>query len=229
MAKPDTGKITMTIVLLTVCFFLLNYVVKEAAKNLAMNEYFLLILVIGNILQMLFFYGRSNNKLRKEKPNEVCYQLYTPPLYPLVIISGLSGFFCISYIIYLNTPAFSTEAGLWLFFLSVFFFVPCLVTGYRIVRHREYFCKVNEEAFIYHQGSAEMKILFKDIDWVDFITKQMDMRRGYQKIGIVFKLLNGKEIEWNTWRYGFSQDDVTHLMHDIRTKSTGSTLSDRQL
>jgi hypothetical protein len=226
MAKPDSGRITMMILVLTVCFFLLKYVVKEAARNVAMNEYFLLILVIGNILQMLFFYGRSNDKLRKEKANEVCYQLYIPPLYPLVIISGVLGSFCIGYITYLNAPAISTEAGLWLFFLSVFFFVPCFFTGYRIISHRKYFCKVNEEAFTYHQGSAEIKILFKDIDWVDYITKRMDMRRGYQKIGVVFKLLNGKEIEWNTWRYGFGEDDVTNLMRDIRTKSTGSTLSE---
>lgn len=228
MAKPDSGRITMIILLLTVCFFLIKYIVKEVSRTVQVNEYFLLTLVIGNILQIYYFKSKSFDNLRKEKRNEVCYKLFTPPLYPLMIISVVLGIFCASYIIYLNAPLFSTEAGFGLFFISLFFFAPCFATLFEIVNHRTYFFKVSDEAFIYDRKGVEKKIIFKDVEWVDYITKMMDYRRGYQKIGIVFKLLDGKEIEINTWRYGFSQNDVTNLMRDIRVKSGGTNLSENQ-
>lgn len=226
MAKPDSGRITMIILLLTVIFFLMKYLVKKVAGTDQLNEYFLLTLVIGNSLQIYYFKSKSFKNLRKEKRNEVCYKLYTPPLYPLMIISAVLGIFCVGYIFYLNVPSFRTETGFGIFFISVFFFAPCIATMYEIINHRNYYFKVNDEAFIYDRGGVDKKILFQDVEWVDYITKRMDMRRGYQKIGIVFKLLNGQEIELNTWRYGFGESDVTNLMRDIRTKSSGKTLSE---
>ncbi len=228
MAKPDSGWITMIILLLTVCFFLIKYIVKEVASTVQVNEYLLLTLVVGNMLQIYYFKGKSFDNLRKEKRNEVCYKLFTPPLYPLMIISAVFGIFCAGYIIFLNTPSWTTEAGFGLFFISLFFFAPCFATLFEIVKHRTYFFKVNTEAFIYDRGGVDKKILFQEVEWVDYITKRMDMRRGYQKIGIVFKLLNSQEIELNTWRYGFSEKDVTNLMRDIRTKSAGTTLIENQ-
>jgi hypothetical protein len=228
MAKPDSGRITMTILLLTVIFFLLKYIVNGVARTVQLNEYLLLTLVTGNILQMYYFNAKSYDSLRKEKRNEVCYKLFTPPLYPLMIISAGLGIFCVGYIFYLNASSFSTEAGFGLFFISLFFFGPCLATMYQMVNHRNYYFKVNAEAFIYDRGGVDIKILFQDVEWVDYITKRMDMRRGYQKIGIVFKLLNGTEIELNTWRYGFTEKDVTNLMGDIRTRSSGTTLTEKQ-
>lgn len=228
MAKPDSGRITMIILLLTVIFFLLKYLVNGVARTVQLNEYFLLTLIIGNSLQIFYFKSKSIENLRKEKRNEVCYKLYTPPLYPLMVISAVLGILCVGYIIYLNHSSFSQEAGYGLFFISVFFFAPCIGVLYEIWNRRNYFFKVNTEAFIYDRGGMDMKIQFQEVEWVDYIVKRMDMRRGYQKIGIVFRLLTGKEIEINTWKYGFSENDVTNLMRDIRIKSEGTTLSENQ-
>lgn len=201
---------------------------KEAARFVQLNEYFLLTLVIGNIIQMYYFKSKSYDNLRKEKRNEVCYKLFAPPLYPLMIVSAVLGILCVGYIIYLNAPSFNYEAGFVLFFISIFFFAPCFATMIQIRKRRRYFFKINTEALIYDRGGIDKKIPFQDVEWVDYLTKMMDYRRGYQKIGIVFKLLDGKEIELNTWRYGFSQNDVTNLMRDIRIKSSGTTLSESQ-
>jgi hypothetical protein len=202
--------------------------VKEAAGQVQVNEYFLLTLVIVNIFQMIHFNGKSYGKLRKVKKDEVCYKLFTPPLYPLMAISAGLGLICVGYIVYVNEASFNSNSGLFLFFISVFFFGPTLATLHQIITKPNYYFKVNSEAFIYYRGGVDVKILFKDVELVDYIVKMMSLKSGtkYRKIGIVFKLLDGKEIELNTWRYGFGENDVTNLLRDIRTKSTGPTLSE---
>ena len=77
---------------------------------------------------------------------------------------------------------------------------------------------INKDEFIHYRKKSELRISWREVEWADVVTKRMDSRRENDKIGIVFKLSNGREIEVNTWRWGFSQQDVTNLMRDIRAK-----------
>ncbi len=98
------------------------------------------------------------------------------------------------------------------------FLGPGFYRVFYVIDHGRAYIKLTGESFICFRRGKELKILWHEIEWVDYITKVMDIRRGYEKIGIVFKLLNGREIELDTWGWGFGQDDVTNLMRDISVK-----------
>jgi len=220
MARPaNSGRVMMTALLLIPIFFLLRYLIRESTKFLPIHEYFIWAIVLFQFSQLYYFFTQSYKRFRKERQGEVLYQLTIQPQYPSMIISFALGLLCAGLVYFLNSDSTTRIVGI-VITLAIFF-----SSGFhsllKIIKFGKAYIKLTDEGFVCFRSGQELKIVWQDVEWVDYITKMMDMRRGYEKIGIVFKLLSGREIEVNTWHWGFGQKDVTDLMRDIGVKMSG--------
>jgi hypothetical protein len=214
MAKPNNSGWILTALLLIPIFYLLKYMASEAVRVIPMHEYLMLAIIIIYGAQVVYFWSKSTSKLRKQRKGEVHYRLYTPPLFISMGISVALGLICAIHVLLFNTN--SPSIGYYLVFFT-FFGYPLVLVFY-IMKYRSAYIKITDEEFFCYRKGKELKILFSEVEWVDYMTKIMDVRRGWEKIGIVFKLQDGREQEVYTWKWGFTQGNVTELMQDIGAK-----------
>jgi len=216
MAKPNNSGWILIALLLIPIFYLLKYLIRESTKFIPMHEYALWALVLVHFAQLYFFFSKSYDKLRKERKGEVRYQLYVPPQYKSMIISFTLGIFCSGFVLFLNTDSMARVIGM-VITIAVFFGAG-FASAQTIINYGKSYIKITDEEFFCRHKGKEIKILFSEVEWVDYMTKMMDARRGWEKIGIVFKLVDGREQEVYTWKWGFTQEKVTELMQDIGAK-----------